>query len=76
MRLGSVNYETKGQIAILTLDEPTKLNALTGGIREGILAGLTRADADDNIRAVIITGGGDKAFCAGADISGFDSKGV
>ncbi|MCO5130011.1 MAG: enoyl-CoA hydratase/isomerase family protein [Xanthobacteraceae bacterium] len=72
MRLGSVNYETRGKIAILTLDEPTKLNALTAGLREGILAGLARADVDEGIRVVIITGGGDKAFCAGADISGFE----
>jgi len=40
MRLGSVNYETKGKIAILTLDEPAKLNALSPGIREGIVEGL------------------------------------
>ncbi len=72
MRLGSVNYETRGKIAILTLDEPSKLNALSAGIRAGILEGLKNADADDAIRVAIITGSGDKAFCAGADISGFD----
>ena len=72
MRLGSVNYETKGKIAILTLDEPGKLNALSTGIREGILDGLKKVDADDNVRVAIITGNGDKAFCAGADISGFN----
>lgn len=72
MRLGSVNYETKGNVAILTLDEPSKLNALTTGIREGILEGLKRADADDAVRVAIITGSGDKAFCAGADIGSFD----
>ena len=44
MRLGSVNYETKGKIAILTLDEPSKLNALSPGIREGIIEGLKRVD--------------------------------
>ncbi|WP_429619535.1 enoyl-CoA hydratase/isomerase family protein, partial [Staphylococcus aureus] len=71
-RLGSVNYETKGKIAILTLDEPGKLNALSTGIREGILDGLKKVDADDNVRVAIITGNGDKAFCAGADISGFN----
>ena len=71
MRLGSVNYETTGKIAILTLDEPGKLNALSSGIGEGILEGLRRADADDAIRVAILTGNGDKAFCAGADISGF-----
>ena len=72
MRLGSVNYETRGKVAILTLDEPNKLNALSAGIRQGILNGLTKADADDAIRVAVITGAGDKAFCAGADISDFD----
>jgi enoyl-CoA hydratase/carnithine racemase len=72
MRLGSVNYETRGKVAILTLDEPAKLNALSAGIRSGILEGLKKADADDAVRVAIITGSGDKAFCAGADIGDFD----
>ncbi len=72
MRLGSVNYETRGRIALLTLDEPGKLNALTVGIRQGIVDGLKRADDDEAIRAIIITGSGGKAFCAGADIANFD----
>jgi enoyl-CoA hydratase/carnithine racemase len=72
MRLGSVNYETRGKVAILTLDEPTKLNALSAGIRSGIQEGLKKADADPAIRVVIITGSSDKAFCAGADIGDMD----
>jgi len=72
MRFGSVNYETRGKVALLTLDEPQKLNALSSGIREGILNGLKQADADDNIRVAVITGNGDKAFCAGANIGEFD----
>jgi enoyl-CoA hydratase/carnithine racemase len=72
MRLGSVNYETRGKVAILTLDEPAKLNALSAGIRSGILEGLKKADADDAIRVAVITGSGDKAFCAGADVGDFD----
>ena len=72
MRLGSVNYEARGKVAILTLDEPAKLNALSTGIRSGILEGLKTADADPAIRVAVITGSGDKAFCAGADIGGFD----
>lgn len=68
MRLGSVNYETRGRVAILTLDEPQKLNALTRGIREGILSGLKQADDDDAVRVAVITGAGEKSFCAGADI--------
>ena len=72
LRLGSVNYDVQGKIAILTLDEPNKLNALTTGIRAGILEGLKRADSDDQVCVSIITGAGGKAFCAGADIGNFD----
>ncbi|WP_244485073.1 enoyl-CoA hydratase/isomerase family protein [Bradyrhizobium tropiciagri] len=72
LRLESVNYEVRDNIAILTLDEPNKLNALTTGIRAGILEGLKRADNDDQVRVSIITGAGGKAFCAGADIGNFD----
>src|ERR1700689_557342 len=72
MRLGSVNYETKGKIAILTLDEPAKLNALSPGIREGIIEGLKRVDAAHEIRVAIITGSGEKRFCAGAHTRGLE----
>jgi len=71
MRLGSVNFEKRGKVALLTLDEPQKLNALSVGIRQGITEGLAKIEADDEIRAGILTGAGEKAFCAGADISGF-----
>ena len=71
MRIGSVEFEKNGSIALITLDEPGKLNALSAGIRQGVLESLAKIDADDEIRAGIITGRGDKAFCAGADISSF-----
>ena len=78
MRLGSVNYEVRGRVAILTLDEPQKLNALTAGIRDGIVSGLKKADADEAVRVAVITGSGEKAFCAGADIAAmtFDPEGA
>ncbi len=72
MRFGSVEYEKKGKIAILTLDEPDKLNALSAGIRQGLVEGVKAAEDDTDIRVIIFTGGTGKAFCAGADISGFD----
>ena len=71
MRLGNVNFEKHGKIALLTLDEPGKLNALSDEIQQGIVEGIAKIDADDEIRAGILTGKGDKAFCAGADISNF-----
>ncbi len=72
MRFGSVNYETRGAVALITLDEPTKLNALSSGIRQGLTECFAKIESDPLIRVGVITGSGDKAFCAGADISGFD----
>ena len=66
MRIGSVEFEKKGRIAVITLDEPTKLNALSADIRKGVLESLAMIDADDEIRVGIVTGRGDRAFCAGA----------
>lgn len=71
MRIGSVEFEKQGRVAIVTLDEPAKLNAISMGIREGVIESLARIQADDEIRVGILTGRGDKAFCAGADISTF-----
>lgn len=72
IRLDSVIYEVKGTTALVTLDEPGKLNALSPGIRSGFTAALRKADDDPAIRVIIVTGAGDKSFCAGADISGFE----
>lgn len=71
MRIGSVEFVKQGRVAIVTLDEPAKLNAISMGIREGVIESLARIQADDEIRVGILTGRGDKAFCAGADISTF-----
>ncbi|MBV1932463.1 MAG: enoyl-CoA hydratase/isomerase family protein [Porticoccaceae bacterium] len=72
MRFDSVNYELVNTTALVTLDEPSKLNALSPGIRSGLITALAKADEDPKVRAIIITGAGDKSFCAGADISGFE----
>lgn len=62
MRIGSVEFEKQGRVAIVTLDEPAKLNAISMGIREGVIESLARIQADDEIRVGILTGRGDKAF--------------
>lgn len=72
MRFDSVNYELINTTALITLDEPGKLNALSPGIRSGLITAMARADEDPQVRTIIITGAGDKSFCAGADISGFE----
>src|SRR5690606_449028 len=67
-----IRSEHEGAIATITLSRPDKLNAMTVAMTQAILAALDRAEADDSVRAVIVTGSG-RAFCAGTDLSnGFD----
>lgn len=61
-------------IAVLTLNRPEKLNALSGAMLEAFQAALDRAEVDPEIRVVILTGAGDKAFAAGADIAGYQGR--
>ncbi|MEM9084479.1 MAG: crotonase/enoyl-CoA hydratase family protein [Pseudomonadota bacterium] len=56
-------------IATITLNRPEKMNAYTRTMGEEIMAAMDDIDADDQVRAVIFTGAGDRAFCAGADLT-------
>ncbi len=56
-------------VAVLTLNRPDKLNAFTGQMMSEMIAALDHTDANDDVRAVIVTGAG-RGFCAGADLSG------
>ncbi|MEC7290399.1 MAG: crotonase/enoyl-CoA hydratase family protein [Pseudomonadota bacterium] len=56
-------------IATITLNRPDKLNAFNGQMMNDLIAAFDQTDADDDIRAVIVTGSGERAFCAGADLS-------
>ncbi|WP_271439189.1 crotonase/enoyl-CoA hydratase family protein [Pontixanthobacter luteolus] len=58
-----------GPIATITLNRPEKMNAYTRIMMDEMIHALDNTDADDNIRAVIFTGAGDRAFCAGADLT-------
>ena len=66
-----VLMEVEGPIAWLTLNRPEKLNALDYATNDLLLALLDRIEADPKIRAVIVTGAGDRAFSAGGDIPEF-----
>jgi enoyl-CoA hydratase/carnithine racemase len=55
-------------VLTITLNRPDKLNAFTPGMRDAMIAAFDRADEDDTIRVVIVTGSG-RGFCAGADLS-------
>ncbi|MCB1014681.1 MAG: crotonase/enoyl-CoA hydratase family protein [Acidimicrobiales bacterium] len=63
-----IAYEVRGPVLTLTLDRPEKLNAFTPTMFHELLDAFDRADADDDVRVVIVTGRG-RAFCAGADLS-------
>ncbi len=63
-----LTYEVDERIATITLNRPDKLNAFTPRMVHEFCGALDKADADDDVRAVIVTGAG-RAFCAGADLS-------
>jgi enoyl-CoA hydratase/carnithine racemase len=69
-----VLFEIKGNIAFLTLNRPEKLNALNYATNDLLLQLLDRIEDDPGIRAVILTGAGDRAFSAGGDIHEFSQS--
>ena len=64
-----IKLEIADGVAVLTLNRPEKMNAFTGKMMYEIIEAFDITDADDDVRAVIMTGAGDRAFCAGADLS-------
>ena len=69
----NVLLEVDGAIATITLARPEKLNSMTQEMSDALVALIERADADDDIRVIILTGSGERAFCAGSDIRTLDT---
>lgn len=63
----TITLEVENEIAVLTLNRPSRMNAFTRLMASEIIAAIDRTDADDAVRAVVVIGEG-KAFCAGADL--------
>jgi enoyl-CoA hydratase len=64
-----VALETRGRVSVLTLHRPDRLNALSPDVLEDLQARLDEVEGDEGVGAVVLTGAGDKAFSAGADVS-------
>jgi enoyl-CoA hydratase len=74
-----VSYETLqveaiGSVAIVTIDRPEKRNALNSVVRRELREEVGRLAADDSVRVIVLTGAGEKAFVAGADIGEFAER--
>ena len=68
-----VRYERIGAAAVLTIDRPERRNAVDGPTAEKLAEGYRAFEADDDARVLVLTGGGDVAFCAGADLKAIDT---
>jgi enoyl-CoA hydratase len=68
-----VRYERTGAAAVLTIDRPERRNAVDGPTAEKLAEGYRAFEADDEARVLVLTGGGDVAFCAGADLKAIDT---
>src|SRR6204780_2092924 len=68
MAYETITYQVSEQILTITLNRPDKLNAFNATMMRELIEAFNAADADDDIRVVIVTGAG-RAFCAGADLS-------
>jgi enoyl-CoA hydratase/carnithine racemase len=78
MDFEQILYEVQDQVLTITLNRPQRLNAFTKTMGRELIEAFDRSDADDDVRAVIVTGAG-RGFCAGADLQGgggtFDYEG-
>jgi enoyl-CoA hydratase len=70
---GTLLFDIDGHVATITLNRPDKLNAATPEMSKAIVAATEECNRNANIRCVIVTGAGPKAFCAGSDIATLDS---
>jgi enoyl-CoA hydratase/carnithine racemase len=68
-RFTQIKLDIADRIATITLHRPEKMNAFTRVMMAELIAAIDITDGDDSVRAVIVTGHGDRAFCAGADLT-------
>lgn len=69
MDFQDIRYEVADRVLTITLNRPERLNAFTPTMGRELIEAFDRADADDDVRAIVVTGEG-RGFCAGADLAG------
>ncbi|UCE57884.1 MAG: enoyl-CoA hydratase/isomerase family protein, partial [Candidatus Bathyarchaeota archaeon] len=74
MKWENILYEKKNGVATITINRPKKRNAISRETIQEILSALDDVEKDASVRVVVITGAGDRAFSAGADISGMEGR--
>lgn len=72
----SVEVERVGAVTVITINRPERRNALDPAAMSGIGRALVAAEQDDAVRCVVLTGAGEKAFCAGMDLKAFAEGGI
>src|SRR5439155_13937879 len=69
-----VRYEVEGPVARVTIDRPERHNAMSFQVMQELAEAFDAARDDDEVRVVVLTGAGERAFCAGADLGGIGSN--
>lgn len=69
MTYTQIKYEVADNVATITINRPEKMNAFTNIMLKEMCDAFDQIDADDDVRAVVVTGAGERAFCAGADLT-------
>jgi enoyl-CoA hydratase len=70
MNYSNILHERRGATSWITLNRPSDMNSMTVAMLDELIDVLTHIATDDDVRVVVVTGAGDKAFCAGADLKG------
>ena len=68
-----IHYERRGSAALVTIDRPERHNAIDGATAQALLDAFHRFTVDDDAHVLVLTGAGDQAFCAGADLKALDT---
>jgi enoyl-CoA hydratase/carnithine racemase len=68
--MSEVLFDVDGHVARVTINRPERRNALSFAVMQGLRDSIRRVAENDDLRVVVLTGAGDKAFCAGADLGG------